>query len=89
MMNRFKVFKTQHEGEFGVIEFLVGKDGESSILLCTSSKPQLFGTDSTEEQLSSYYSNFRMYGDRNRSLDWNKDIPEDWELVEVEILIKD
>jgi len=87
MMSRFKVFKTKYEDTFGFLEFMSGKDGESSIMICKSSKPQLFGIEYTEELLSSYFSKYRIYGERERNFDWNKDIPEDWELVEVEIKI--
>ena len=88
-MSKFKVFKTKYEDTFGVLEFMNGKDGETSIMVCTSSMPQLFGIDATEEFMSSHFSKYRIYGERERTLDWNKDIPEDWELVEAEIVIKE
>jgi hypothetical protein len=89
-MSRFKVFKTKYEKTFGVLEPFTNGYGETSIMICTSSKPQLFGIDSDEESLKSYFSKYRIYGvEEERKFDWDLDIPKDWKLVEAEIVIKD
>ena len=82
MMNKFKTLRTQFENDYGLIQF----NDSGEVYLATSSTPSLFGIESTEESLAEYFSKFRIEGE-DRNFDWKKDLPEDWELVEVEIKI--
>lgn len=79
-MSKFKTLRTQFDDDYGLIEF--NESGE--VYLATSYKPTLFGIESNEESLAEYFSKFRIEGE-DRNFDWEKDLPEDWELVEVEI----
>lgn len=92
-MSKFKVFKTSYEDDYGVLETITNGYGQKCVMVCTSSKPQLIGIDATEEFLAEYFSKYRIYIDdedgevEERNFDYQKDVPKDWELVEVEIKI--
>lgn len=79
-MNKFKTLRTQFEGDYGLIQF----NDSGEVYLVTSSKPNLFGIESSEESLAEFFSKFRIEGE-NRTFDWKKDLPEDWKLITVEI----
>lgn len=79
-MSKFKTLRTQFEDDYGLIEF----NGSGEVYLATSSKPTLFGIESSEESLAEFFSKFRIEGE-NRNFDWKKDLPEDWKLITVEI----
>lgn len=92
-MSKFKVLKTEHEETFGVIEIITNGYGQSCVMVCTSSKPHLFGIESTKEFLADYLSKYRIYRDEDdedqeeRNFDWEKDIPKEWKLVEAEVKV--
>lgn len=79
-MSKFKTLRTQFEDDYGLIEF----NDSGEVYLATSSKPTLFGIESSEESLAELFSKFRIEGE-NRNFDWKKDLPEDWKLITVEI----
>lgn len=83
-MNKFKAISTEFENDFGRIEI----NGIGEIYLGTSSMPELFGIESTEESLAEYFSKFKIEGE-DRNFDWDKDFPKNWKLVEVEIKVID
>lgn len=83
-MSKFKSIITEFDDDFGRIEF----NGNGEIFLATSSMPELFGIDSTEESLADYFSKFKMEGE-DRNFEWDKDLPKGWKLVEVEIKVVD
>lgn len=79
-MSKFKTLRTQFEDDYGLIQF----NFVDEVYLATSSTPILFGIESSEESLAEFFSKFRIEGE-DRNFDWNKDIPEEWKLVTVEI----
>lgn len=90
-MSRFKVLKTEHEETFGILETITNGYGQSCVMVCTSSKPQLLGIECDEKFLAEYFSKYRIYRDEHdddqeeRNFDWEKDIPKEWKLVEAEV----
>ncbi len=81
-MNKFKTLKTSFEDDYGLIQF----NGVGEVYLATSSTPTLFGIESNEDSLAEFFSKFRIEGE-DRNFDWKKDLPKEWELVEVQINI--
>lgn len=80
MSSTFKTLLVE-PGVFGNISVHNG-----TVLLGTSSKPELYGSSATIEDLAKYFSNFRVVG-LDRNFDWDIDIDESWKLVDVEVKV--
>lgn len=79
MKKKFKVLVNSN-GEYGNITFNLFDE----ITIYTSEKPELYLETITIEGLSSYFSNYR-FEESDDYFSWDKHIPKDWKLVDVEL----
>lgn len=79
-MSVFKTFYIEPNW-YGVINLY-----NNELMIGTSSKPELYGSEVNEEFLREFFSKFRVLG-LDRNFDWDLDVPKEWKLVDVEIKV--
>ena len=76
MNTKFKTFVTDKE-EYGVVDY---EESEDTCYLSTSHSPELYGYNTTVDDLFTYW------GDKLTDSD-KKDILSNWKLIDVELII--
>jgi hypothetical protein len=96
METKFKTFITPN-GEYGIID-ISNAEGSYIIIFYTGSKPELYSSSTTIDELKHYYrGDDIIFMETNKnddekweyvSFDWDEHFPKDWKLVEIELTIK-
>ncbi len=79
-------FKTliNSKGEYCVIDTSLS----DNVMIGTSSIPSLLGKDVKIEDLKNYFNECYNVVTNSQSFDWDKDIPKDWMLIDIEVVMK-